>query len=98
MSLLRRLTSIRWVPRLRQSKIQSTSANTTATYRIVLQIELAGSEGKMLSRGGWLGIIRSRRGLPVFHTGRIRNQSQSAPSISGRVSSERVARRWLHSA
>ena len=31
MSLLRRLTSIRWVPRLRQSKILSTSANTTAT-------------------------------------------------------------------
>ena len=31
MSLLRRLTSVRWVPRLRQSKILSTSANTTAT-------------------------------------------------------------------
>ena len=30
MSLLRRLTSVRWVPRLRQSKILSTSANTTS--------------------------------------------------------------------
>ena len=31
MSLLRRLTSVRWVPRLRQSKILSTSANIKAT-------------------------------------------------------------------
>ena len=37
MSLLRRLTSVRWVPRLRQSKILSTSANTTATYSYIEQ-------------------------------------------------------------